>query len=111
MLVYYGMVKCIDDKIGEIFDEFCEFEFIEYMMIVFMLDYGDFCGEYGCLNKGVFYEGFVCIFFLLWCLGKVDRGIVIEEVFLCVDFLLMIFGLLEIDDDYIFDGWDVSFFF
>jgi arylsulfatase A-like enzyme len=61
---YYGMVKYIDDNVGQVLDALRERQLLARTIIVFMSDRGDLCGEPGRLSKGVPYEGSARIPFL-----------------------------------------------
>lgn len=94
---YYGMVKCLDDNIGRILDTLRKNGQIERTIIVFTSDHGDLCGEHGRLNKGVPYEGSARIPFLIYTLGKIEGGTVVDEALSCVDFLPTVMSLMDVD--------------
>ncbi|MBD3672398.1 MAG: sulfatase [Planctomycetaceae bacterium] len=108
MRQYYGMVKCIDDNVGQIIETLKEQGVYENTIIVFTSDHGDLCGEHGRLNKGVPYEGSARIPFLITCPGKIQPGTVIEESLGCVDFLPTVLGLMKIEVPHQVDGRDAS---
>ena len=108
MRQYYGMVKCIDDNVGDILATLREVGVLEDTMIVFTSDHGDLCGEHGRLNKGVPYEGSARIPFLMYCPGKVKPHTVVDEALSCVDFLPTAMRLLELDVPHRVDGRDAS---
>jgi arylsulfatase A-like enzyme len=94
---YYGMVKCLDDNIGRILDTLRKNGQIERTIIVFTSDHGDLCGEHGRLNKGVPFEGSSRIPFLIYTLGKIEGGTVVDEALSCVDFLPTVMSLMDVD--------------
>ena len=57
MGAYYGMVRFIDDAVGQIVDALDELGLRERTIVVFCSDHGDFMGEHGMQCKGgVFYD-------------------------------------------------------
>lgn len=108
---YYGMVKCIDDNVGQILDSLREQKLLDRTIIVFTSDHGDLCGEHGRLNKGVPYEGSARIPFLMYCPGKVKPGTVIPQALTCIDFLPTVTNLLGVTHDRKVDGRDATALF
>ena len=111
MRQYYGMVKCIDDNVGQILDTLRKHKLLERTIIVFTSDHGDLCGEHGRLNKGVPYEGSARIPFLITCPGKIKPGTVVNEALSCVDFLPTVMNLLEVEVPHAVDGRDATALF
>lgn len=111
MRQYYGMVKCIDDNVGEILDTLRRRGILDQTIIVFTSDHGDLCGEHGRLNKGVPYEGSARIPFLLYCPGKVTPGTIVNEALTCIDFLPTAMSLLGHAVPHPVDGRDASALF
>ena len=105
---YYGMVKCIDDNVGEILETLRNEELLEHTIIVFTSDHGDLCGEHGRLNKGVPYEGSARIPFLMYADGRIKPGTVVDQALSCVDFLPTTMSLLDVDVPHQVDGRDAS---
>lgn len=101
---YYGMVKCIDDNVGQILDTLRKRNLIDRTVIVFTSDHGDLCGEHGRLNKGVPYEGSARIPFLIHCPGKIEPRTVVDEALTCVDFLPTVMSLLGVKVEHSVDG-------
>jgi arylsulfatase A-like enzyme len=57
LAVYYGMVRFIDDGVGQILDTLERLGLREKTIVVFCSDHGDFMGEHGMQCKGgVFYD-------------------------------------------------------
>lgn len=96
MRPYFGMVKCIDDNVGQILDALRRRDLLDHTMVVFTADHGDLCGEHGRLNKGVPYEGSARIPFLVYCPGKVPSGTRVNQALSCVDFLPTVLALLDV---------------
>jgi len=54
---YYGMVRFIDDGVGQILDALERLGLREETIVVFCSDHGDFMGEHGMVGKGgLFYD-------------------------------------------------------
>jgi len=108
MRQYYGMVKCIDDNVGQIIATLKKQGIYENTIIVFTSDHGDLCGEHGRLNKGVPYEGSARIPFLITCPGKIKAGTVVPQALGCVDFLPTVLSLMDVNVPHKVDGRDAS---
>lgn len=111
MRQYYGMVKCIDDNVGEILDTLKEQGVSERTIVVFTSDHGDLCGEHGRLNKGVPYEGSARIPFVITCPGKIEPGTVVTQALGTVDFLPTVMSLMDVEVPHQVDGRDASALF
>lgn len=108
MRKYFGMVKCIDDNVGQILDTLREQGVLEETIIVFTADHGDLCGEHGRLNKGVPYEGSARIPFLIYCHDTIRPKTVVNEALSCIDFLPTSMSLLGMKVPHPIDGRDAS---
>ncbi|MEO1999265.1 MAG: sulfatase-like hydrolase/transferase, partial [Planctomycetaceae bacterium] len=108
MIQYYGMVKCIDDNVGQILDALRKQGLLERTIIVFTSDHGDLCGEHGRLNKGVPYEGSARIPFLMHAPGKIAPGTVVTQALTCIDFFPTVLSLMNVSHDLSVDGRDAS---
>jgi arylsulfatase A-like enzyme len=53
---YYGLIKEVDDWIGEILDKLEETGIAENTLIIFTSDHGEMLGAHGLREKNVFYE-------------------------------------------------------
>lgn len=111
MRQYYGMVKCIDDNVGQILDTLRKHDLIDRTIIVFTADHGDLCGEHGRLNKGVPYEGSARIPFLLYCPHKVKPKTVVNAALNNIDFLPTVMSLLNVSHDRKVDGRNAAALF
>ena len=94
MAQYFGMVKCIDDKVGDIIDALRKTKQLEHTMIIFTSDHGDLCGEHCRQNKGNPYEASAKVPFIMYYPPKIKKGLVIDEALSCVDFLPTVFSIL-----------------
>ena len=111
MRSYYGMVKCIDDNVGQVLDALRERKLLDRTIIVFTSDHGDLCGEHGRLNKGVPYEGSALIPFLIHCPGKIKGNTVVNAALGTVDFLPTVLNLMDVPVSHKVDGRNAAALF
>ena len=111
MRSYYGMVKCIDDNVGQVLDTLRERKLLDRTIIVFTSDHGDLCGEHGRLNKGVPYEGSARIPFLIHCPGKIKGNTVVNAALGTVDFLPTVLSLMDTPVPHKVDGRNAAALF
>lgn len=111
MIQYYGMVKCIDDNVGNILTKLRQEKLLDRTIVIFTSDHGDLCGQHGRINKGVPYEGSARIPFLIHCPGKIKPNTVIEEALGVVDFLPTVMSLMDVEVKHSVDGRDASSLF
>tara|TARA_R110002072_G_scaffold302710_2_gene487611 strand:+ start:117226 stop:118689 length:1464 start_codon:yes stop_codon:yes gene_type:complete len=111
MRSYYGMVKCIDDNVGQMLDTLRERKLLNRTIIVFTSDHGDLCGEHGRLNKGVPYEGSARIPFLIHCPGKIEGNTVVNAALGTVDFLPTVLSLMDSPVPHKVDGRNAAALF
>ena len=75
MAVYYGMVRFIDDGLGQILDALDGLGLRENTIVVFCSDHGDFMGEHAMQCKGgVFYDCLTRVPLIVSWPGQVDAG-------------------------------------
>jgi len=105
---YFGMVKLIDDKVGELLSFLEKSGQNENTIIVFTSDHGDMMGEHGRYNKGKPYLSSAGVPFIIRYPGRVIRK-VINTAHSSTDFAPTILGLMGIDhSDTGFQGTDAS---
>lgn len=76
MAVYYGMVRFIDDALGQILDGLERLGMRENTIVVFCSDHGDFMGEHAMQCKGgVFYDALVRVPLILSWPGHLPAGV------------------------------------
>ena len=84
--VYYGMVRFIDDGLGQILDALESLGLRENTIVVFTADHGDFMGEHGMQCKGgVFYDCLTRIPMILSWPGQVAAGRVDSSMVSLID--------------------------
>ena len=101
---YFGMVKHIDDKVGEILQFLEDNDLVENTIIVFTADHGDMFYEHKRRNKGVPYESSSRIPFVIRYPKKIPAGKVIETAYTNVDFAPTILSLMGIESNVEFHG-------
>jgi len=105
---YFGMVKLIDDKVGQLLSFLEKNGQDENTIIVFTSDHGDMMGEHGRYNKGNPYQSSAGVPFIIRYPGRVTRK-VINTAHSSTDFAPTILGLMGIDYSGIaFQGTDAS---
>ncbi|MDX1284644.1 MAG: sulfatase-like hydrolase/transferase [Draconibacterium sp.] len=77
--VYYGMVKEIDDWVGDILNKLDELGLAENTMVIFTSDHGEQLGDHGLHSKSMFYEGAVHVPLLMRFPGKIKPGTKVES--------------------------------
>ena len=108
MALYFGMVKCIDDNVGQILDELRKHDILKQTLIIFTSDHGDMCGELGRHNKGIPCEGSARIPFLIHAPGMIKPGTVIHQALGTVDFKPTLLGLMGVEFNDPCEGRDAS---
>lgn len=73
---YYGMVRFIDDGVGQILDALDRLGLAEETVVVFCSDHGDFAGEHNMTTKGgVFYDCLTHVPLLVSWPGQIPAGV------------------------------------
>ena len=79
MRQYFGMVKCLDDNIGRLFQALEANGKLDSTIIMMTSDHGDLCYEHDRLNKGNPYEGSARVPMLIRFPDKRSAGFVYEQ--------------------------------
>jgi arylsulfatase A-like enzyme len=77
--IYYGMVREIDDWIGEILKKLDELGLADNTLVVFTSDHGEMLGDHGMHSKMIFYEGSVHVPLLMRFPGRIKPGTVVDQ--------------------------------
>jgi arylsulfatase A-like enzyme len=86
LAAYYGMVRFLDDGVGQILDALEELGLRENTIVVFAADHGDFSGEHGMTCKGgVFYDALTRIPMIVSWPGHIPEGSIDESMVNLVD--------------------------
>lgn len=96
MAQYFGMVKCIDDNVGQLLAYLKETGLDKNTIIVFTADHGDLLGEHNRIEKGLPYEAAAKIPFIIRYPARIPAGKVIHKAYTNVDFMPTILGLMDI---------------
>ena len=92
--LYCGMVKLIDDCVGEIVAELENQRIADNTIIVFTSDHGDYLGQHGLFGKNIMYEDAYRIPMIIRCPEKIRKGITVDSIFSTVDFQPTILKLM-----------------
>jgi arylsulfatase A-like enzyme len=76
--IYYGMVREIDDWIGEILRKLDDLGLTDNTLVVFTSDHGEMLGDHGMHSKMIFYEGSVHVPLLMRFPGRIKPGTVVN---------------------------------
>jgi len=86
LAAYYGMVRFLDDALGQILDALERLGLRERTIVVFCADHGDFAGEHRMQCKGgVFYDALTRIPMVVSWPGNVPEGVVDDSMVSLVD--------------------------
>ena len=76
LAVYYGMVRFIDDALGQILDALAQLGLDHKTIVVFCSDHGDFAGEHQMQCKGgVFYDCLTRVPLIIAWPGQLPAGV------------------------------------
>jgi len=94
---YFGMVKLIDDKVGEVMSFLKENKQDKNTIVVFTSDHGDMMGEHAKYNKGKPYLTSVGVPFIIRMPGHIRKGKIVKTAYSSPDFTPTILSLMGID--------------
>lgn len=91
---YYGMVRFLDDGVGQILDALDRLGLRENTIVVFTADHGDLSGEHAMGQKGgVFYDCLTRIPMMVSCPCLVPQGRIEESMVNLIDLVPTLFQL------------------
>ena len=105
---YFGMVKHIDDRVGDILKAIEDNGLTENTIVVFTSDHGEMFYEHGKMNKGNPYEASAKIGFVVKYPEKIKKGKIIHKAHTNVDFTPTMLGLMGVKTNNPFEGVDTS---
>jgi len=106
---YFGMVKLLDNKVGELLSYIKQRGQDNNTIVVFTSDHGDMLSEHGQYNKGSPYKTSVGVPFIIRYSGNILKGKVVKTAFTTPDFAPTILSIMGIDhSDVNFHGIDGS---
>ncbi|MFN2284229.1 MAG: sulfatase-like hydrolase/transferase [Anaerolineae bacterium] len=98
MGVYYGMVRFLDDGIGQILDALERLGLRENTIVVFCADHGDFMGEHRMTCKGgVFYDCLTHVPLIVSWPGHIATGLHEDSLVNLVDIVPTLLNLQGLD--------------
>ncbi len=96
--VYHGMVKFLDDGIGQILDALERLDLRKNTIVVFCSDHGDYSGEHGQVAKGgAFYDCLTRVPLIVSWPGQVTPGVVDESMVNLIDIVPTVMQLQGLD--------------
>ncbi len=96
--VYYGMVKFLDDGLGQILAALDRLGLRENTIVVFCADHGDFAGEHRMMRKGgLFYDCLTRVPLIISYPGQIPAGWVDENMANLVDIVPTLLRLQGLD--------------
>ena len=95
---YYGLVKEIDDWVGEILDKLDELGLAENTMVIFTSDHGEMLGDHGMRGKFNFHEESAHIPLLIRLPGKIHNETTVDGYISLLDLFPTILDYLNIEE-------------
>ncbi len=95
---YYGLVKEIDDWVGEILGKLDELGLAENTLVIFTSDHGEMLGAHGLREKNVFYEESAHIPMMLRFPGEIEQATTVDGYVSHVDLFATIMDYLKIGE-------------
>lgn len=105
---YFGMVKCIDDNIGRLWEHLKKEKLLDNTIVVFTADHGDMMGEHGRDQKGVPYTASAKVPMIIYYKGVIKPGMVVDNVMNSVDFIPTVLSMMGVNSKLGFNGRDCS---
>lgn len=105
---YFGMVKCIDDNVGEIVNYLRKENLLDNTVIVFISDHGDLRAEHHRQNKGNPFEASAKVPFIVYYPKEIPAGSVVNNAFNMVDFAPTFLSFLNQDIPSVMEGRNFS---
>lgn len=98
MSLAWGLVKSVDDSIGQIMDHLKNTGKLDNTIIVFMADHGELMGDHHLFCKGPFhYEGLIRVPFIISYPGIIKEGIRSDALVSILDFMPTMLDLAGVD--------------
>lgn len=94
--LYYGMVKHIDDCVGQIINYLKINGLLENTIIVYTTDHGEMMGEFSRYDKGIFFDASAKIPFIMYYPRKIKSNMVVRKVISNIDFTPTILDMMDI---------------
>jgi arylsulfatase A-like enzyme len=98
LAVYYGMVRFLDDGLGQILDALTRLGLREKTIVVFCADHGDFVGEHRMMRKGgLFYDCLTRVPLIISWPGHLPTGQVDDSMANLIDIVPTLLQLQGLD--------------
>ena len=101
---YYGIIKEIDDWVGEVLKTLDKNDLTDDTLIIFTSDHGEMLGAHGLREKNVFYEESAHIPLMIRFPGEIKKKTVVDGYVSNVDLFATILDYLDIEKEYASDG-------
>ncbi len=96
--VYHGMVRFLDDGVGQILDALDRLGLRENTIVIFCADHGDFSGEHAQIAKGgAFYDCLTRVPLIASWPGQIPQGVVDESCVNLTDIIPTVLQLQGLD--------------
>lgn len=95
---YYGLVKEIDDWVGQILNKLDELGLTENTMVIFCSDHGEMLGSHGMREKNIFYEESSHIPLMIRFPGEIEKNTKVEGYVSLIDLFPSILDYLKIEE-------------
>jgi len=95
---YYGLVKEIDDWVGEILEKLDEHGLTENTLVIFTSDHGEMLGAHGLREKNIFYEESAHIPLMISAPGKIKPETKVGGYISLVDLFPTILDYLDVEE-------------
>jgi arylsulfatase A-like enzyme len=103
--IYYGMIRFIDDAVGELLDTLDRLKLSDNTIVVFTSDHGDYAGERGLMGKSsALYDAMTRVPLIVSMPGRVPEGVVDHNLVSLLDVMPSCLGLAGIDRPTGIDG-------
>ncbi|HUX88481.1 MAG TPA: sulfatase-like hydrolase/transferase [Chloroflexota bacterium] len=103
--IYYGMIRFLDDAVGQILDTLDRCGLTENTVVVFTSDHGDYAGEHRLTDKsGTFYDCMTRVPLLVSWPGHLPVGVVDRNLVSLLDVMPTCLGLANVSRPIGIDG-------
>lgn len=101
---YLGMVKLIDDKVGEIIATLKKQGIYDNTIIIFTTDHGDYMGQHGLYSKNECYEEVYRVPFIIRYPAKVKSKVVVDKIVSNIHVMPTILDMVKVEPNKNIEG-------
>ncbi len=94
---YYGMVTCVDDRVGKLMETLAANGLAENTLVVFVSDHGDNLGSHHLFNKDVLYEESIRIPMIFYYPDKLRPHVNRHNIAQIIDVVPTVLDLCQVD--------------